>query len=211
MTGYQYKALTYTLVKTPTISSNSRYTKTGANRHLIKFAISEDAKVTVAIKDAANKTVRNIQYKADTAAGWHNVYWDGKDNTGNVVSSGDYNIYVIRYDADGKYYYTQKKLTVSISKYPTISSNSYYTREGTNKHLIKVDIAMPAKVSTCIKDASLKTVLYLENKVSHEDGRFSVYWDGKDKSGNDVPDGVYAIKYNDDGSYVYTRKKLTLN
>ena len=211
---YTKQAFTYTLVKTPTLWSNSRYPKTSNNKHLIKFSIGQDTKVSIVIRDAAGKSIRYIVNKSDFNAGQYNVYWDGKDSKGNVVPSGLYYIYGIQYDEDGKYTYTKKKLAVEISEKPTITSNSYYTRTGTNRHLIKVDIATPALVSTVIKDGNLKSVIYLEYKASHQDGKIYLYWDGKDKSGNDMPDGIYyiyAIQYKDDGSYTYTRKKLVLN
>ena len=211
---YTKKALTLNIIKTPQITSNSKYPKTSNNKHLIKFSITQDTKVSIVIRDAAGKSIRYIANKSDFNAGQHNVYWDGKDSKGNVVPSGLYYIYGIQYDEDGKYTYTKKKLAVEISEKPTITSNSYYTRTGTNRHLIKVDIATPALVSTVIKDGNLKSVIYLEYKASHQDGKIYLYWDGKDKSGNDMPDGIYyiyAIQYKDDGSYVYTRKKLVLN
>ena len=213
-TYYSKKALTFNIVKAPQITSNSKYPKTSNNKHLIKFSITQDTKVSIVIRDAAGKSIRYIANKSDFNAGQHNVYWDGKDSKGNVVPSGLYYIYGIQYDEDGKYTYTKKKLAVEISEKPTITSNSYYTRTGTNRHLIKVDIATPALVSTVIKDGNLKSVIYLEYKASHQDGKIYLYWDGKDKSGNDMPDGIYyiyAIQYKDDGSYTYTRKKLVLN
>ena len=208
-----YKKLTVTVPNNPTLVSDSTYAKTGDNGHHIQFSINRPSKVTVAIRDESKATVKNIVYKKDYTEGKFDVYWDGKDKNGNVVSSGTYYIYVIRYENDKKYYYSYQKLTVSVSEKPTITSNSAYTRTGTNRHLIKVSIAKPAVVSTCIKDVNLKTVLYLENKIAHDEGQFKVYWDGKDKSKNAVPNGtyyIYAIRYYDDGSYVYSRKKLIL-
>ena len=205
--------LTYDFVTTPKVSTDSSYAKTSNNQHLIKFSISQDSKVTVAIRDRNNKTIRYINNKTDYAEGTYSVYWDGKDKNGNVVKSGDYYIYVIRYNEDGSYKYSKKGLKVTIEQSPKISSNSTYTRTGKNRHLIKVDIAVPSSVSTCIRDANSKTIIYLENKVSHEDGQIKLYWDGKDKAGNDVANGeyyIYAIRYNSDGSYTFAKKKLIL-
>jgi len=60
----------------------------------IPFELSQDAAVTVTIYDVQGKRVRQLQLGQVTAGRYvtadQSVYWDGKSETGEVVSSGTY-------------------------------------------------------------------------------------------------------------------------
>ena len=60
----------------------------------LKFAVPENVQVTLNIYDITVKLVRNLVNETKRR-GFHNVKWDGKDNSGNKVSSGVY-IYKLR-------------------------------------------------------------------------------------------------------------------
>ena len=61
----------------------------------IKYRISQNASVTALIKDPANNTVRTLVNNQQQSAGEYTVIWNGKDNTGAVVSvPGHYRIQV---------------------------------------------------------------------------------------------------------------------
>jgi len=60
----------------------------------IPFELVDDAAVTVTIYDVQGKRVRQLQLGQVTAGRYvtadQSVYWDGKSETGEVVSSGTY-------------------------------------------------------------------------------------------------------------------------
>jgi len=58
----------------------------------IRYALSEDARVSVKIYNTLGQLVRTI-VDADQSEGYHEAVWDGRNETGSSVSSG---IYVYR-------------------------------------------------------------------------------------------------------------------
>ncbi len=74
----------------------------GASRSL-SFDLSEAAKVTVEIRDAAGALVRtlNVEDAAMLEPGHHKVDWDGLDETGNVMADGYYQVNMSAMDAQG--------------------------------------------------------------------------------------------------------------
>ena len=68
----------------------------------IGYALGADAtKVEYSIVDSKGKVVRNMQL-LQTTTGAHTFTWDGKDNAGNAVDSGNYLVQVTAKDSDGK-------------------------------------------------------------------------------------------------------------
>jgi flagellar basal-body rod modification protein FlgD len=58
-------------------------------------------KVTVAVTDGSGRTIRTLQLGAH-GAGNMAVEWDGRDDKGRLVASGDYRLAPAAFDADGK-------------------------------------------------------------------------------------------------------------
>ncbi|MDD2891119.1 MAG: FlgD immunoglobulin-like domain containing protein [bacterium] len=58
----------------------------------ISIYITEPAEITSKIYDSNNKLVRNFISDYTEEALEHNIVWDGKDNSGNPVKSGEYKI-----------------------------------------------------------------------------------------------------------------------
>ncbi len=72
----------------------------------IAFDLPESGNVRVDIYNMRGQKVKTILNK-DLEAGEHQVQWNGKDNHGNVVSSG---IYFYRVDAEGGRYTSTRKM-----------------------------------------------------------------------------------------------------
>ncbi len=73
----------------------------------IKYDLTEPTKVTLKIYNTMGQEVRTLVNKNETA-GYKSVVWDGRDNAGNVVSSG---LYIYRLQA-GKFVKSHKMLFV---------------------------------------------------------------------------------------------------
>ena len=66
----------------------------------ISYDLSSDAETaTLVIKDADGQTVRTIPL-SDTKTGTHDLTWDGKDQNGNQLDDGVYDISVQAVDSD---------------------------------------------------------------------------------------------------------------
>jgi flagellar basal-body rod modification protein FlgD len=74
----------------------------GANSLSATLTLPQDAaKVTVAVRDGSGRTVRTIQLGAHDD-GTVPVTWDGRDDDGNLMPSGDYTLTPTAYDANDK-------------------------------------------------------------------------------------------------------------
>jgi hypothetical protein len=60
----------------------------------ISYALSEESDVTLMIASLTGRRIRSWNI-AGQRAGWHEVLWDGKNNSGNTVSTGIY-IYTLK-------------------------------------------------------------------------------------------------------------------
>lgn len=69
----------------------------------IYFTLNQEAYVTAYVKDNQNKVIRTLQYEQkmfiDKVVNVH-VLWDGKDNAGNLVPSGNYTVELISKNMD---------------------------------------------------------------------------------------------------------------
>ncbi|RMF62199.1 MAG: choice-of-anchor D domain-containing protein, partial [Calditrichaeota bacterium] len=79
----------------------------------IDYELPARANVTLAIYDIRGRLVRRLLDGEDKPSGTHSVFWDGKDASGNSVSSGVY-FYAIRISAaeTGKTFVQTKKMTL---------------------------------------------------------------------------------------------------
>ncbi|HDG67869.1 MAG TPA: T9SS type A sorting domain-containing protein, partial [candidate division Zixibacteria bacterium] len=66
----------------------------------IRFALPEDARITIDIVDINGKVVRKLVNNAEFSAGWHSVIWNGCDNKGQLAPSGIYFCRIITEDAE---------------------------------------------------------------------------------------------------------------
>lgn len=65
------------------------------------YTLPEEAKsITVTIKDTSGKLIANLP--AQTTAGRHEVEWDGRDTSGNVVEDGAYKIEIAATNGEGE-------------------------------------------------------------------------------------------------------------
>ena len=64
----------------------------------IKYALSSDAEVTIRIMNFGMELVRTLIQNSQRGAGELYEFWDGKDESGSIVTNG---VYFYRIDADG--------------------------------------------------------------------------------------------------------------
>lgn len=138
-----------------------------------KYALADNtASTMLRIKDSNGAVVRTLS--ADTTKGIHEITWDGKDSSGQAMAAGSYTVEPVAKDSKG-----------------TAVATTIYTSSRTGNAAFSYTLASDAKTcSVVIKDSSGTIVRTLPGELLK--GRHEVKWDGKDKNGNDLPDGNYT-------------------
>lgn len=140
---------------------------------------SSASTVDLTIKDKSGNTVRNITLTGIKGAGVNNYVWDGQDNQGNQMSSGDYTITVSAKSNTGE-------TVTAIGGTGTLKNGTpeyvYYLASEANN------------VAITIKDSSGAVVRKDTTSGTKLAGRNEYTWDGKDNNGNTMPAGNYTIE-----------------
>ncbi|MGE5515380.1 MAG: FlgD immunoglobulin-like domain containing protein [Bacteroidota bacterium] len=138
-----------------------------------KYALSETSTSTLLrIKDSTGAVVRTLS--GDVTKGIHEITWDGEDSAGTAMAAGSYTVEPV----------------VTNSKGDKVATTTY-TSTRTGNAAFSYTLAKDAKTcSVVIKDSTGTIVRTLPGDLTK--GRHEVKWDGKDKSGNDLPDGNYT-------------------
>lgn len=138
-----------------------------------KYALSEtSASTMLRIKDSTGAVVRTLS--GDVTKGIHEITWDGENSAGQAMAAGSYTVEPV----------------VTNSKGAAVST-TVYTTTRTGNAAFSYTLAGDAKTSSVvIKDSTGTIVRTLPGELTK--GRHEVKWDGKDKNGNDLPDGNYT-------------------
>lgn len=138
-----------------------------------KYALSETSASTfLRIKDSSGAIVRTLS--GDVTKGIHEITWDGENSAGTAMPAGAYTVEPV----------------VTNSKGAAVSTTVYTTTRSGNA-AFSYTLAKDAKTcSVVIKDSTGSIVRTLPGDLTK--GRHEVKWDGKDKDGNDLPDGNYT-------------------
>lgn len=138
-----------------------------------KYALPETAASTLLrIKDADGNVVRTLN--GNLGKGTHQITWDGTNSAGEDMPTGTYTVEPVVTNSKG-----------------TALSVPTYTTARTGNAAFSYTMAEDAKsCSVVIKDSTGAIVRTLPGELTK--GRHEVKWDGKDKNGNDLPDGNYT-------------------
>ena len=155
------------------VDTESRTIQLANGKATFKYALPETAASTqLRIKDKDGNVVRTLAGNLDK--GTHQITWDGTDSTGTTMAAGAYTVEPVVTNSKGT------ALTV-----PT------YTTTRTGNAAFSYTLGKDAKTSSVvIKDSTGAIVRTLNGELTK--GRHEVKWDGKDKNGNDLPDGSYT-------------------
>lgn len=138
-----------------------------------KYSLGETAKETLLrIKDSSGTVVRTL--RGDLNKGVHEITWDGKNASGEDMPAGSYTVEPAVTNQAG-----------------SAVATTVYTTSRTGNAAFSYTLAKDAKTcSVVIKDSTGTIVRTLPGELY--EGRHEVKWDGKDKNGNDLPDGNYT-------------------
>ncbi|NIA23801.1 MAG: T9SS type A sorting domain-containing protein, partial [Proteobacteria bacterium] len=75
------------------------------------FVVSRNVSATIKVFTITGKCIRTIETE-DLSAGYNQVYWDGRDNSGNEIAQGLYFYKILFKSADGSQIAVKNKLLV---------------------------------------------------------------------------------------------------
>lgn len=163
----------------------------------IGFALSENADVTLKIYDNRNSLVKTL-INGSMNAGANSVSWDGKNQSGLLVTSGTYTYKIDAVNSFNKMAeQASGTITVDLAP-PSITQYSVspdvFAPTGKNKAVISYNLSESAKVIVAVFNSSNALIKTLESDTLKNAGPNWIEWDGKDSSGNIVKDASYTYK-----------------
>ncbi len=169
----------------------------GTNSNTISFKLSEKAGVKLEIQDTNGNTVRSL-LDGELSSGMNKAEWDGKNESGNIVSDGTFIYSIEATDSFGSRSAAIKGVISVGTGTPVvtiigISPNPYKTA-GVGLENIFFNLNSNAKTTIKIFDKNGLPVITLEDSKSRNSGVNQAAWDGKNSSGETVPDGKYTFE-----------------
>jgi flagellar hook assembly protein FlgD len=169
----------------------------GTISNTIKYTLSENAKVVLAIYDASGNQIKNL-VNENKIIGENKASWDGADSNGKVVSSGTYTYRIDATDAFGKKAIQAAGTIVVDTTKPEILGLSVspqpFAPMGSNSVTISFNLTKPQLTSIQILNSSNEVVKNIESSLLRAKGQSSVLWDGRNSEGNIVSDENYKVK-----------------
>jgi flagellar hook assembly protein FlgD len=164
----------------------------------ISYRLSGNGIVDVFIVDEVGTTIKVLEDHKEVVGGMLNVLvWDGKDDSGKVVSDGKYRCVITIYDGDNVYSRSKEVVVDTKAEVKNLSfSPEVFSPNGDGYEdsvLISYELLEDGNVSVYIKDVSGSVIRVLTNNEYRSLGKRSVYWDGKDSNGVVVIDGSYEV------------------
>ncbi len=173
----------------------------------LTHTVSEPAYLTWEVRDTDENTVR--RFTSWTEGGDGSTTWDGRDDDGDFVSEGRYNVAVTPKDRAtnvGPEASTPVKVLKSMRS-PKAKPALFFARDGdalAPSAKLSVTLDQPAKLSWLVVDRTGLPVRNLLPEQLLDVGLQTMTWDGRDELGNYVLDGVYTAivtATTDAGSY----------
>jgi flagellar basal-body rod modification protein FlgD len=171
--------------KTVKVESDTFNLKSG--KSTISYELPETAKeVTVNITTESGRVIRSL--KGELGKGEHQIAWDGKDASGNVMDDGKYMISIAATNADGADITTKKYVTDQVTQIDVTGGNAtLYMGE------IPVDAANVKAVVSTNKGSTDTALSYIDKVVEAENDRFNVR-DGQAYIAYKLPDNAGNVK-----------------
>ena len=189
-----YKAVENTPSPMSKISGPNTYTMTGKNKAALSFVVSGKSNVSLTIKDASGKVIRQVIANKSFTQTKVSSLWDGKSDGGKFVSSGTYNV-LAKISNSKNTLYKSAVIKVVNHTYPDIIvSGSYAFSPALKKQItIPFELTQKSKVIAVITDKSGRTVkTIIANKILTA-GKKSLVWDGENSSGHRIKDSDYYL------------------
>ncbi|PIR55164.1 hypothetical protein COU74_02045 [Candidatus Peregrinibacteria bacterium CG10_big_fil_rev_8_21_14_0_10_36_19] len=180
---------------------NATFSPWDEEKAKINFNTSQKSDVTVEIYNQNNKRQVTLKSAYTYQSGDHTVYWDGKNQYGNIVEEGEYTYEISASNSNGNAYksgkiYVKDDLSADTStedprlKY-VFASKETFDPGRKEKTYITFNLTADADVTVTIykKNGTKFDEIFNENDLN--EGTYSVAWDGY---GTDMSESYYTYK-----------------
>ncbi len=168
------------------------------------FSVDQTAQLTVRVETTGGSLVRSYNnYNGDNySAQNHSVVWDGRNNSGSVVSNGTYNVEVRAVNADGLSDTETRSVTVSrnaTGSAPNINNlvvtpSPFDPQDGENTN-INFSVDKTSDISVSISNsAGVVRSFSSYSYNSYPAQNHSVSWNGRNNSNVLMPEGTYTVE-----------------
>ena len=160
----------------------------------LKFSVDKEAFVDMVVRNGNGDVVRNLTGWSPGGNG--STTWDGKNSSGQYVADGEFSVTATprnRAGTEGNTKHADVNVFTTM-KSPSVSPAHFYAADGdlyAPTTAMKVTLEAPANFWWKVADKDGNVVRTFVNGASVDAGQQSATWDGKDNSGNYVPDGTY--------------------
>lgn len=160
----------------------------------ISHRLSENAFLDVQVRNSA-KVVR--QTRIWSLKGQGSITWDGRRDDGAYVGEGRFRVVITPIDRAGNQGEPAEVRVLALSsvKAPRAVPAMFHARDGdelAQTTLLRANLTRPATVSWIVRSASGSIVRRGLDDVAMEPGMVRFAWDGRDDTGELVPNGVYT-------------------
>lgn len=165
------------------------------DRLVIDERLSEPATVLMEVRNEAGDTVLSVKDARPQGDG--RITWDGRNEAGNVVRDGDFEVELTPRDAAGNVGRGEvvrvRVLTALTKVRPSATGLSIRDRDRLGDEvMLATRLLAPATVSWRIARDGGKVVATRFDDRTLKPGRITWRWDGRDDRGRLVPDGDYT-------------------
>jgi len=167
------------------------------DRHRIEYAVSGQALVTVRV-NRGNFRIKTLSSGEFKTSGNYSAEWDGKEESGAVVSDGTYTYVIEAVSPTIPSFSHRHQGTFLIEKQvPAVSGfaiSPELFRIGGYGMSIRYALSEDAVVSLKVLGQGGKTVSVLLDRVSQNAGSNYHFWNGKQANGKNLEPGLYTVE-----------------
>lgn len=168
---------------------------TGTNTAQIKYSVNAQAQIYLEIYDGSNNLIRTLINGETKSAGLYTALWNGKNNAGQLVATGQYTYKVRANSAGGPS--QELSGTITVERTNPVISNVAVTGSPFNPFSesanISFNLSEPAKITANIYYGT-QLIKKLASGQAFSAGSISLSWNGRNGYNSIVGDGTYTVK-----------------
>ena len=192
-------------------------------RVAIEFVLTDWARLVdvIVVDQVTGDTVRTLRDDDVMPSGYKCIYWDGRNDAGEIVTNGVYDIHVSAEHVYGDPYGDDHptapvSMSVTVANLAHVHDRSSRINPGCALEIISNPSRISGRVVFLVKapqDAAVR-IYSVEGRLIHVlhtdggDGRCEVVWNGRDQEGSIVSPGIYFVRL--DGEAGSISKKVVI-
>lgn len=167
----------------------------GLQKPVVSFTIKKPSRVNLKVVDAYGNEVRTLLIDQEFAAGDQQVEWDGLNKIGWMLSGGTYT-YVLDAVADGLTgQETEQETGTFVILKPDLQVKHWQRSFGVSGPSMTVVPAEEMYAWMEVYDAERQLISKITKQYTFSKNfENSLYWDGKDATGQIVSEGIYTLR-----------------